>query len=106
MPNKISAFNGAEPPASIQGSTGNSALADKAKGAANAAPTQAASTADQVTFTGSARTLQKLNAVLTQTPVVNATKVATIKQALQNGTYSVDPAKVASKLLKIDSELQ
>jgi negative regulator of flagellin synthesis FlgM len=106
VPNKISSYNGAELPASIPGSTGNSALADKTQASATATTAAATSTADQVTLTGSARTLQKLNSVLASTPVVNAAKVATIKQAVQNGTYSVDPAKVADKLLKIDGELQ
>jgi negative regulator of flagellin synthesis FlgM len=105
VPNKISAYNGAEPPASIQGSNGKAALVDKAQ--AGASPAAAAtSTADQVTFTGSARTLQKLSDVIAATPVVNAAKVATIKQAVQGGTYAADPAKVAAKLLKIDGELQ
>jgi negative regulator of flagellin synthesis FlgM len=104
VPNKISSYNGAELPPSVQGSTGTSALADKTQ--AGASPAAATSTADQVTLTGSARTLQKLNSVLANTPVVNAAKVATIKQAVQRGTYSVDPAKVADKLLKIDGELQ
>ncbi len=106
MPNKISSYNAAELPPSIQGSTGNSALADKTQASAAGTGAVASSAADQVTFTGSARTLQKLNAALANTPVVNAAKVATIKQAVQNGTYSVDPAKVADKLLKIDGELQ
>jgi negative regulator of flagellin synthesis FlgM len=37
--------------------------------------------------------------------VVNAAKVATVKRAVQSGTYQIDAGRVAAKLLQFDGEL-
>lgn len=105
MPNKISGYNAAEPLAPIQGSSGNAPVAEKAVASAPAPTPQAASTADQVTFTGPALALQKLGAAVANAPVVNSAKVASIKQSVQNGTYTVNPGRVADKILQYDNEL-
>jgi len=105
VPNKISAYTPSEPPlTSLKGPGGNAAAAKTASEPASAAAGTPAK-ADQVTFTGSARTLQKLGETLAQTPVVNAAKVASVKQAVQSGSYQVDAGRVADKLLEFDSKL-
>lgn len=106
MTNKISGYNSSEALSPAQNSSGNGAIADKAGQSTPASSAPAAPTADQVTLTGSARTLQKLSAALANAPVVDAAKVATIKQAVQNGSYSVDTGRVADKLLQYDSSLK
>jgi negative regulator of flagellin synthesis FlgM len=63
-------------------------------------------TGDQVTLTTSARSLQKLSDAVAQSPVVNSAKVSSIKQALANGTYQVDSASVAAKLIQFESGLK
>jgi negative regulator of flagellin synthesis FlgM len=50
--------------------------------------------------------LQKLSSVLASTPVVNSVKVASIKQAVQSGSYAVNAGSVADKLLQFDGELK
>jgi negative regulator of flagellin synthesis FlgM len=103
--NKISGYNPSEVLTSTLGSGPKLPVSDKAAvGAASTGAPQAA-TADTVTLTGSAQTLQKLSSVLASTPVVNSAKVATVKQAVQNGSYSVNTGSVADKLLHFDSEL-
>ncbi len=62
-------------------------------------------TADHVTLTDSAVTLQKLSAAVASAPVVNAAKVATVKQAVDSGTYQIDTTRVANKILGFDSTL-
>jgi negative regulator of flagellin synthesis FlgM len=62
-------------------------------------------TADHVTLTDSAVTLQKLSAAVASAPVVNASKVATVKQAVDSGTYQIDTTRVANKILGFDSTL-
>ncbi len=105
MPNKISGYAPSDPLSTVKGSVGGAAAADKTASEPNAAAAASASTADQVTFTGSARTLQKLHETLANTPVVDAAKVASVKQSVQSGSYQVDTGRVADKLLEFDSNL-
>jgi negative regulator of flagellin synthesis FlgM len=50
--------------------------------------------------------LQKIEEAVAKTPVVNAQKVATVKQALSSGTYKIDAGRVASKMLKYERGLK
>ncbi len=106
MPNKITGYSPTDA-ATLAGAAGGQTADKLSAGASTAAATTAASVAgtDTATFTGSARTLQKLGQVLATTPVVNSEKVSAIKEAVQNGTYRVNAASVADKLLQHDSEL-
>lgn len=109
MTNRISGYPASEPIVAVKGS-GNSAAqgvdksVDKSAGEATAAA--ASPTADQVTLTGSARTLQKLSEAVANAPLVNAQKVAVVKQAVQNGTYQADAGTIARKLLQFESGLK
>jgi negative regulator of flagellin synthesis FlgM len=103
---KISGYKAPNLPAPLAGSGSSGAVAEKASATNAAAPQAAASAADQVTFTGSAQTLQKLGAVLAKAPIVNAAKVASVKQSVKNGTYTVNAGSVADKLLQFDGELK
>jgi negative regulator of flagellin synthesis FlgM len=103
---KISGFAAAaEPVAPIKGSNSSAAAADK-QGDTAEANSPAAQSADQVTLTSSARSLQKIEEVIAQTPVVNSSKVAAVKQAISSGTYQVDSGRVADKLLQFESGLK
>jgi negative regulator of flagellin synthesis FlgM len=102
---KISGISIAEPVAKPTGSGSNAVVADKSQGEGSAA----ASTAppkDHVTLTDSARSLQKIEEAVAKTPVVNAAKVAAVKQAINSGTYKIDPAQIAGKLLKYERGLK
>ena len=104
MPSKISGLPTSEPLAPPKGSNTGSVAADKTSDAAAASP--AAQTGDQVTLTTSARSLQKLSDAIAQTPVVDAAKVASIKQALSSGTYTIDASSVAGKMLQAERGLK
>jgi negative regulator of flagellin synthesis FlgM len=67
--------------------------------------TVAAPSADQITLTGSARTLQKLSEAVDKAPIVDTDKVAAVKQSIQNGTYTIDADSIANKLLNVESDL-
>jgi negative regulator of flagellin synthesis FlgM len=88
-----------------KGSGAGGVAADKTQADA-ATPSAAAQAGDQVTLTTSARSLQKLSDAIAHTPVVNTDKVSSIKQALSNGTYKVDTARVADKLIRFESGLK
>jgi len=104
VPNKIGGYSATEPLAPVKGSN-SSTVADKPQGdAAGAAST--AQTGDHVTLTNSARSLQKIEEAVTKAPVVDAAKVASVKQGVQDGTYKVDARRVAGKLLQFESGLK
>jgi negative regulator of flagellin synthesis FlgM len=102
---KISGFSAAEPVAPVKGSNSNAVVNDK-QGEAAETSGAAASSGDQLTLTSSARSLQKLEETIAQTPVVNSSKVAAVKQAISTGTYQVNSASVADKLLQFESGLK
>lgn len=103
MTHKISAYTPINPPTPAKAVVGSAAPADKTAGQTATPAAGSASKADQATFTGSALTLQKLGEALANTPVVNASKVASVKQSVQNGSYQVDAGRVADKLIESDN---
>jgi negative regulator of flagellin synthesis FlgM len=102
---KISGISIAEPVTKPTGSGSNAVVADKSQGEGSAVASTA-QTADHVTLTDSARSLQKIEEAVAKTPVVNAAKVAAVKQAINSGTYKIDPAQIAGKLLKYERGLK
>lgn len=105
MPSKISGLPTSEPLAPPKGSNTGSVAADKGPTDSPAA-SPSAQTGDQVTLTTSARSLQKLSDAIAQTPVVDAAKVASIKQALSSGSYAIDASRVADKMLQAERGLK
>ena len=105
MTDKISGISIAEPVAKPAGSGGNSVVADKSSGEGSAAGT-AGNSVDHVTLTDSARSMQKIEEAVAKTPVVNAEKVAAVKQAINAGTYKIDSGRIAGKLMKYERGLK
>jgi len=64
-----------------------------------AAPT-GPSSGDTVELSGTSREVAVLVAAINQLPEIREQKVQEVKQAVDNGTYKVDPQKVAEKILK------
>jgi negative regulator of flagellin synthesis FlgM len=105
--NKISGYQATEPLAPAKGSTAIGAAADKAQGDATAgASATTAQTGDQVTLTDSARSMQRIEESVAKAPVVDAAKVAAVKQAVTAGTYQIDAGRVAGKLLQFERGLK
>jgi negative regulator of flagellin synthesis FlgM len=102
---KISGISTAEPVAPAKGSGGNGVVADKAQSEGSAAAATA-QTGDHVTLTDSARSMQKIEEAVAKAPVVNAEKVAAVKQAIGAGTYKIDAGRVADKMLKYERGLK
>ena len=48
---------------------------------------------------------QALEAAIKELPAVDEAKVAELRNAIESGSYEVDGASIADKLLKMDSEL-
>ena len=103
MPGKISGFTASEPIAPPKGSSTGGVVADKSQSEQAGVASQ---TGDHVTLTTSARSLQKLSEAIAQAPVVNADKVASVKQAVNSGSYQVDSRRVADKMLQSEKGLK
>ena len=58
-----------------------------------------------VHITGTARQLADLEQALKDSPAVDETRVAVVRQALEAGTYQVQPEKIADQLLHIEQVL-
>ena len=56
-------------------------------------------------ITGSAKQLAALEHELKDQPVVNDVRVAQLRAAIEGGTYIVDAARVADKLLLMEEQL-
>lgn len=104
MSNKITGYTATDAIATVKGSVGSQAVEKPQADSGSATP--AAPAADQLTLTASARSLQQIEAALGKTPVVNSAKVDAIRQAVQGGTYHIDAASVAGKILSFESGLK
>lgn len=97
--NKI---NGLEPrPTRVTPGSGVRALAGVARGAGGNSPPASS----DVQLTGAARNLAALEESLRAMPAVDELRVATVKQRLQDGSYEVDPQRVADRLLRLEEDL-
>ena len=105
MSDKISGISTTEPVAKPTGSGSNAVVTDKSQGEGSASAA-AAQTGDHVTLTNSARSLQKIEEAVAKTPVVNANKVAAVKQSISSGSYTIDAGRIADKMLKYESGLK
>ncbi len=105
MTNRINGYDKAQLLQPSKGPSSGVQGVDKAESNAASSAGAASSTADQVTLTGSAKAMQKLSEAVANTPVVNTDKVSSVKQSIQNGTYTIDPGSIADKLLQFESGL-
>ena len=106
MPPRISGYSTSELIAPSERPINGSVVADEAQSEACAASAVRLRIGDHVTLGNSVQSLQKLSEAVAQAPVVNATNVAPIKQAVSNGTYQVDTASVANKILQFENDLK
>jgi negative regulator of flagellin synthesis FlgM len=70
--------------------------------------TESSSTAsDTVALTNTSQGLQSIvaSAKGTNVPTVNEERVAAIKTAIQNGSYSINAGRIAEKMLQFDQQL-
>lgn len=65
-------------------------------------PVTSAASRDSVSLSSQAQTLARLENAMKDSPEADESKVERIKQALADGTYSVDSYSVAGKMLSRD----
>ena len=64
------------------------------------------STLDTVSLTDSAALLVKMEKAVQDAPVVDTQRVEDIRKAIANGSFEIDSARVAEKLLSFESRLK
>lgn len=57
---------------------------------------------DSVNLTDGARQLQELQGAVAGTPAVDTARVAELREAIANGSYRIDPQRIADGLLAQD----
>ena len=60
---------------------------------------------DRVSLTGAAALIQDIVHSLETVPVVDAGRVADVREAVVNGSYEVDPWQIADKLIQLEAML-
>jgi negative regulator of flagellin synthesis FlgM len=60
---------------------------------------------DSVKLTGQAQLMQHLEQAAAQAPTVDTARVAQVRQALDDGSYTVDANSIASKLARMEWDL-
>lgn len=60
---------------------------------------------DSVTITPYAAKLQAAERQLKAVPVVDVERVEELRNAIKNGEYEIDPAKIADKFISLESSL-
>ncbi len=106
MTDKISAYSASDPIAPIKGSNSNGVVTDKPQQGESSAGAAASQAVDTLTLTDSARSLQKIEETVAKAPVVNASKVAVVKHAINSGIYRIDAGSIADKLLNFERGLK
>jgi negative regulator of flagellin synthesis FlgM len=98
VPSKIS---GVEPkPVRVAASSAVRSTRDAASPASDNA-----TAGTDVHLTGAARGLAAIEHSLRALPAVDELRVAAVKQRLQDGSYEVDPQRVADRLLRMEADL-
>lgn len=78
-----------------------SGQSDKQDKASTAAPGQT----ETVKLSGEAQSLKKLEEQVAQLPDVDADRVAHVKRALEEGSFNIDPERIAAKLVDLEERL-
>lgn len=100
MPSKINSLGGGQPAA-----LGAGRVASGSGSATNGTSSDAGVSPESVHITDTASQLAALDQMTRGLPVVNASRVAAIRGALAQGTYSVSAQRVADGLMAMEQAL-
>ena len=87
------------------GDTASTSKVDGNRSAGDQGQAQGTSTGDTVELTSSAKLLARLDKTLAAIPDVDASRVAEVRQQIENGEYQIDADKIAEAMLRFDREL-
>ncbi len=61
--------------------------------------------ADSLRLTGEATSLQAMQRELAAAPAIDTARVQAVREALENGSYRINPDVIAQRMLGMDSQL-
>jgi negative regulator of flagellin synthesis FlgM len=61
---------------------------------------------NDVSLTSAARKLAEIEESLRAMPAVDELRVASLRQRLQDGSYEIDPQRIADRLLRLEADLE
>ncbi|WP_020683868.1 flagellar biosynthesis anti-sigma factor FlgM [Marinobacterium rhizophilum] len=99
-------FTGLPPKSQASGTraqTSNDRVGDQAQ--AQSAPASKAGDAAEVRLSEAAQALQGTDKVLANTPEVNESRVEALRNAIESGSYEINYARVAQRLVDFESSL-
>jgi negative regulator of flagellin synthesis FlgM len=102
MVNNINGLSGIAGSASRSREQSKATDVDTAQTAANRPDKPSA---DQVELSSGARDLQNIESRIRELPDFNQERVTQIKEALRDGSYTVDPSRLAAKIVQFESNL-
>lgn len=70
------------------------------KGIDKPQPSEKAKGKDLVNISKDAQEINRLKSLIEQLPEIRADKVEALKKAIESGTYTIDPLKIAEKILE------
>jgi negative regulator of flagellin synthesis FlgM len=94
------------PSAKVTSSTDDSQVKQSVEQTSTQKESGKSSTTDTVSLSDNAVQLGKLENTVVSTPVVDTQRVEQVKQAIKDGSYEIDPARVADKLMQFESILK
>lgn len=91
----------------VQATTHLRSIATASKPSASAdSPARPVEAVDSLRLTGEATSLQAMQRELSAAPAIDAGRVQAVRDALQNGSYKINPDAIASRMLELDQQLQ
>ena len=60
---------------------------------------------DSLRLSGEAGSLQAMQRELSSAPAIDESRVQAVREALQNGSYRINPEAIASRMLELDQQL-
>jgi negative regulator of flagellin synthesis FlgM len=87
-------------------SSGQSGSVEQQDGKDNSSSESATTSgSDKVSLTGDASRLQELERELQSRPVVDSQRVDAVRSAVENGTFEVNPERIAEKMMSLEQAL-
>jgi negative regulator of flagellin synthesis FlgM len=101
--NNINGLNGQTAPRTNEGGKVSVTRGNEAQSQKGAEGAAAAASSDSVSLTDTAARLRSLESSLAEMPEVDNERVAAIQQAIEDGSYEINAASIADKLLNFEA---
>lgn len=78
---------------------------NQGNGSGKTASEQSGAASDRVSLTGEAQKLKELETELASQPVVDSQRVNAVRAAVEDGSFAVNPERIAEKMISLEQAL-